>query len=372
MAQNSSFAFPKKLHIKLCCDTFAPPCCIMIAIEFTEPKKITPIDLADEPAPGPGEALVRTHRMGICGTDLSCYLGKFPFFDYPRVPGHELGLEVIAVGDGVTHLKAGDKCSLEPYANDPDSPTSQKGNSNCCPGVQVIGVHGPGGLRQANWIVPARKLHPGNKLSYDELALVETLAIGYHAVQRGNPQPGETVLVIGAGPIGLACLEFLKLMEDVNVVVMDMVESRLKFCADNLGLSQGIQFQSDGSHLQQLEKLTDGQLADVVIDATGSVKSMSTCFDYGGYTSRIVYVGITTENLTFPHAPVFHRREQTLLASRNALPADFGNIIKIIEEGKINTKAWITHRLKIDEVPAEFAKFTDPATGAIKAIIEVP
>ncbi|MFT7173433.1 MAG: 2-desacetyl-2-hydroxyethyl bacteriochlorophyllide A dehydrogenase [Paracoccaceae bacterium] len=341
------------------------------AIEFTDVKTITAIDLEDAPAPGPGEALVRTHRMGICGTDLSCYLGKFPFFAYPRTPGHELGLEVIAVGQGVTNVKAGDKCSLEPYVNDPDSRTSQKGSSNCCPGVQVIGVHGPGGLRKANWTVPAHKLHPGNKLSYDELALVETLAIGYHAVQRSNPQPGETVLVIGAGPIGLSCLEFLKLMPEVNVIVMDMVPSRLNFCAENLGIKNGVQFEMDGSHLAKLEEMTDGNLADVVIDATGSVKSMSTCFDFGGYTSRMVYVGITTENLNFPHAPVFHRREQTLLASRNALPADFTEIIKIIEAGDIDTKVWITHRLKIEEVPTEFDKFTDPKLGAIKAVIEV-
>ncbi len=341
------------------------------AIEFTKPKQITPISLENEPSPGPNQALVRTHRMGICGTDLSCYLGKFPFFSYPRTPGHELGLEVISVGENVTNVKPGDKCSLEPYVNDPESPTSQKGNTNCCPGVQVIGVHGPGGLRQADWLVPAHKLHPGNNLTYDQLALVETLAIGYHAVQRGAPQPGETVLVIGAGPIGLACLEFLKLMTDLNVIVMDMVQSRLDFCAQNLGLTQGIQFNPDGSHLQKLEQLTDGNLADIVIDATGSHHSMSSCFEFGAFTARIVYVGITTENLTFPHAPVFHRREQTLLASRNAHPADFTEIIKIIEDGKINTDAWITHRLTIEEVPEQFPKFTDPSLGAIKAIIDV-
>jgi 2-desacetyl-2-hydroxyethyl bacteriochlorophyllide A dehydrogenase len=343
----------------------------MLAIEFTNPREINTIDLPAETSPGPGQALVLTHRMGICGTDLSCYLGKFPFFDYPRTPGHELGLEVLEIGEGVTNVKAGDKCSLEPYVNNPESRTSKKGKSNCCPGVEVIGVHKSGGLRTSAWIVPAHKLHPGNTLSYDELALVETLAIGYHAVQRGNPQPGETVLVIGAGPIGLSCLEFLKLMPDVKVIVMDMVQSRLAFCADKLGVKNGIPFEMDGSHLAKLEELTDGNLADIVIDATGSVKSMSTCFEYGGFTSRIVYVGITTENLSFPHAPVFHRREQTLLASRNALPADFGEIIKIIEAGDIDTKVWITHRLTIEEVPTEFDKFTDPNLGAIKAVIEV-
>ena len=342
----------------------------MEAIQFTAPKQIEIVDLPEPIEPGPGEALVRTHRMGICGTDLSCYLGKFPFFAYPRTPGHELGLEVVAVAADVTNVKPGDKCSLEPYVNDPTTPTSQKGSINCCPGVQVIGVHNNGGLRRGVFAVPARKLHPGNDLTYDQLALVETLAIGYHAVQRGNPQPGETVLVIGAGPIGLSCLEFLKLM-DVKTIVMDMVPGRLDFCRENLGIQHTIQFQSDDSHLAELEKITDGQLADVVIDATGSPKSMSTCFNYAGFTGRVVYVGITTFELTFPHAPVFHRRELTLLASRNAMPEDFKNIIELIRQGKINTDLWITHRIKFEEVPAEFEKFTDPALGAIKAIIEV-
>lgn len=342
----------------------------MQAIQFTAPKEIALIDLPEPLAPGPGEALVRTHRMGICGTDLACYLGKFPFFAYPRTPGHELGLEVVAVADDVTHVKPGDRCSLEPYVNDPLTDTSKKGALNCCPGVQVIGVHNNGGLRQGVFAVPARKLHPGNDLTYDQLALVETLAIGYHAVQRGNPQPGETVLVIGAGPIGLACLEFLKLM-DVKTIVMDMVPSRLDFCRENLGIHHTIAFQNDGSHLAELEKITDGQLADVVIDATGNPRSMSTCFDYAAFTGRVVYVGITTSDLTFPHAPVFHRREITLLASRNALPEDFGKIIGLIREGKINTDVWITHRIAFDQVPLEFEKFTDPTLGAIKAIIEV-
>lgn len=342
----------------------------MNAIQFTAPKEINIVDLPEPTAPGPGEALVRTHRMGICGTDLSCYLGKFPFFAYPRTPGHELGLEVVAVADDVTNVKPGDKCSLEPYVNNPASPTSLKGSPNCCPGVQVIGVHDNGGLRQGLFAVPARKLHPGNDLSYDQLALVETLAIGYHAVQRANPQPGETVLVIGAGPIGLACLEFLKLM-DVKTIVMDMVRSRLDFCQKNLGIPHAIAFNADGSHLAELEKITAGQLADVVIDATGSAKSMSTCFDYAAFAGRIVYVGITTSDLTFPHAAVFHRREITLMASRNAMPGDFEKIIGLIRDGKINTDLWITHRIKFNDVPNGFEQFTDPSLGAIKAIIEV-
>ena len=342
----------------------------MSAIQFTSPKEINIIDCSDASSCGPDEAIVRTHRMGICGTDLSGYLGKMPFFSYPRIPGHELGLEVVAIGENVTHLQVGNRCSLEPYINDPQSRTSLKGNPNCCPGVQVLGVHTDGGLRTNTWTVPARKLHPGNQLSYDQLALVETLAIGLHAVNRGNPQPGETVLVIGAGPIGLACLEFLKLM-DLNVIVMDMVQSRLDFCKNNLGI-QGILASTDAAeNIAALDALTDGNLADVIIDATGSVHSMSTCFQFAAFTGRVVYVGITTQELSFPHAPILHRRELTLLASRNAHPADFPKIIQLIAEGKINTDIWITHRIKFNEVPEKFPAFTDPHLGAIKAVIEV-
>ena len=343
----------------------------MKAIQFTEPESIAKIDLPEPAPPGPGEALVRTHRMGICGTDLSGYLGKMPFFSYPRIPGHELGLEILALGEGVDNVRVGDRCSLEPYVNDPASTTSRNGHSNCCPGVQVLGVHTDGGLRP-QWICPAHKLHPGNDLSYDQLALVETLAIGYHAVVRADPQAGETVLVIGAGPIGLATLEFLRLREGVNIIVMDMVESRLQFCRDKLGIPHTIVFRPDGSHLAELEQITGGELANAVIDATGSARSMSTCFEYAAFTGRVIYVGITTETLSFPHAPVLHRRELTLLASRNALPADFGNIIALIAAGRIDTDIWITDRLAFDDVPSGFAAFTDTSRGTVKALSEVP
>ena len=340
------------------------------AIEFTDVKEINAVDLPNIEAPGPGEALVRTHRMGICGTDLSCYLGKFPFFSYPRTPGHELGLEVIAVGEGVTNVKPGDKCSLEPYLNNPESIPSKKGHSNACSNVSVVGVHQSGGLRKSDWTVPAHKLHPGNDLSYDELALVETLAIGYHAVKRGNPQPGETVMVIGAGPIGLSCLEFLKLM-DLKILVVDFAQNRLDFCAENLGIPHPILAKPDGSHLAEIETITEGGFCDVIIDATGHAGSMVQCHQYAAVGGRVVYVGITAQDLTFPQAPFFHRRELSVMASRNALPADFPEIIQIITDGKINLQNWITHRLDITEVPEEFDKFTAPATGALKAVITV-
>ena len=340
----------------------------MQAIQLTEPLSFRMIDLPEPAAPRAGEAVIRVHRIGICGTDLSGYLGKMPFFSYPRIPGHELGVEVVAVGDGVSNVKPGDMCSVEPYINAPTSFASQRGRGNCCEQLQVLGVHTDGGMRRL-FTVPARKLHPAKSLSFEQLALVETLAIGCHAVDRGGPQAGENVLVIGAGPIGLSVMEFVKLT-GANLIVMDMNAQRLEFCRTHMGAKHTIQVTGDGSELAALEKVTDNHLATVVIDATGSAKSMSNALNFVGHTGKLVYVGITTDTLSFGH-PLMHRREMTLLASRNAMPGDFGRIIGLIENGTINTQPWITHRVAFGDLIAEFPKFTKPETGAIKAIVSL-
>lgn len=340
----------------------------MRAIQLLEPLRFQQIDIPEPADPGPDEAIVRVHRVGICGTDISGYLGKMPFYSYPRIPGHELGVEVVAVGSSVTNVKPGDRCSVEPYINNPASFASRRGRGNCCEELRVLGVHTDGGMRPL-FTVPARKLHVSKQLEMEQLALVETLAIGCHAVARCAPQPGEDVLVIGAGPIGLSVIEFVKLT-GANLIVMDMVESRLAFCRDVMGVKQTVRA-GDGREEQTLRDLTDGHLPTVVVDATGNAKSMSNALNYVGHTGKLVYVGITTDNVTFPH-PLMHRREMTLLASRNAMPEDFGRIIGLIEAGTIDTKPWITHRTGFEDLIGQFPSFTKPETGVIKAIVEVP
>lgn len=306
--------------------------------------------------------------MGICGTDISGYLGKMPFFSYPRIPGHELGVEVIAVGDNVTNVKIGDRCSVEPYMNCGTCYACRKGNSNCCETLNVIGVMVDGGLCE-RFLIRADKLHPSATLSMEQLALVETLAIGCHANDRGNPGQGDHALIIGAGPIGLATLEFARLT-GATITVMDMNPDRLEFCKKNYGIQHTIQFKGDGSELEQANAITGGDRYAVVTDATGSNKSMSTAFSYVAHTGTLVYVGITTQDVTFLH-PTLHKPEITLKASRNALPSDFGRIIRLIEDRTINTDTWITHRTGFDTVVEDFETLTRPETGVIKAVIEV-
>ena len=325
-------------------------------------------ELEDPPSPGPGEALIRTVRMGICGTDVSCYLGKFPFFDYPRIPGHELGVEILEVGEGVKHIRQGDRCSVEPYLNCGQCHPCRKGKGNCCENLKVFGVMMNGGLCERS-IIRADKLHPSTQLSFEQLALVETLAIGCHASNRGNAGPGDHVLIIGAGPIGLSTLEFNRLT-GATITVMDMSEDRLEFCRKNYGIQNLIAFKGDGSEIEHMREITNGALYDAVTDATGNNHSMSNALEYVAFSGALVYVGITTEQIYFPH-PALHRREIDLLASRNALPQDFPRIIGLIEDGTIHTDPWITHRIKMDQVMDKFESLIHPDSGVLKAIIEL-
>jgi alcohol dehydrogenase len=199
---------------------------------------------------------------------------------------------------------------------------------------------------------------------------VETLAIGCHAVDRGDLHAGEHALIIGAGPIGLSALEFVK-VAGAKCIVMDVNAERLAFCRDRMGVDHVIEIRGDDPALAQLQAITNGQLADVVIDATGSNKSMSSALNYCAFGGRLVYVGITQQEISFPHAPVMHRRQLTLLGSRNALSRDFARIISLIEEGRINTKPWITHRVRFAEMIEQFPSWLRPESGVIKALVEV-
>lgn len=337
----------------------------MRALRLEAVRTLRPAEVEEPGLCGPGEALVQVHRVGICGTDHSAYVGKMPFVTFPRILGHELGVEVLAVGPGVEHVRPGDRCAVEPYINDPASPASRRGKPNCCERLTVLGVHIDGGMRP-RMILPARKLHPSARLSYDQLALVETLAIGAHAVSRSGLEPGQTCLLIGAGPIGLATLQFLQLAGGRPIVV-DRISSRLEFCRQ-LGVRDVLPAGEDLA--ERVRALNDGLMPEVVIDATGNPQSMSAALGLIAHGGKVVYVGLTGEEIRFRHAD-FHRVEGTLLCSRNALPDDFCRIIELIEAGRIDTRPWITHRCTLDELPEAMPALLKLESGVVKAIVEV-
>jgi 2-desacetyl-2-hydroxyethyl bacteriochlorophyllide A dehydrogenase len=315
-------------------------------------------------APGAGEALVRVHRAGICGTDFHAFHGRQPFFSYPRILGHELGVEVVAVGPGVAKPQVGEHCAVEPYLNCARCIACRRGQPNCCVNLRVLGVHTDGGMREY-LIVPAAKLHPSGQLSFEQLALVETLSIGAHAVERAQPSAGEQTLVIGAGPIGLAVMQFARLA-GAEVIALDISTPRLAFARAHGIVDHTVARGEDA--LARLLGLTNGHLPTAVFDATGNPQSRMQAFQYVAHTGRLIFVGLVQGDITF-NDPAFHGRELTLLASRNATPNDFRRIITHLERGSIDTTPWITHRVPSDLFIESFPKWVQPDSGIVKGVL---
>ena len=335
----------------------------MLHIVLEKPGQLAACD-RPEPELAPGQALVRVHRIGVCGTDLHAFAGRQPFFTYPRILGHELGVEVIDPGDDPQGLKPGDRCAVEPYLNCGRCGACRRDRPNCCSALQVMGVHVDGGMR-SRLGVAARKLHPSARLDFDQLALVETLGIGAHAVERAQLSKNDFMLVIGAGPIGLSVVQFVR-VSGARLAVMDLSEPRLEFCRSQLGVAHTLRPGPDaGGALAQL----GGDLPTCVLDATGNPQSMQAAFHLAAHGGRIVFVGLFQGDVTF-NDPDFHRRELTVMGSRNSLPATFRNVIRLVEEGRVETRPWITHRFKLAEIPDVFPTQIAGNPAVLKAMIE--
>lgn len=326
----------------------------MRSLTLTAPHTFEWTTLPPAGALGAGQVKVRIRAIGICGTDFSGYQGKMPFIEFPRILGHELGVEVLEVGPGVSHLRAGDRCSVEPYLNCGQCHACARGCTNCCETLAVLGVHCDGGMRE-EMILPAAKLHACNALAFEQLALVETLAIGCHAVNRAAVTASDDVLVIGAGPIGLTVIEFVR-AAGARMTVLEMHARRRDFVREHY------------AGVEVVERLPEDFRAQVIFDATGNARSMSSATSWARFTGRVVYVGITKEPVTLDD-PLFHRRELTLLASRNAQSPDFPRILGMIEAGVIDTLPWISHRCAFGELPDQMPVWLKPETGVIKAVV---
>ena len=338
----------------------------MKAIVLEEPFQLSLQQVAEPTNPGRDEALVQVKRVGICGTDLHAFGGQQNFFSYPRIMGHELAVEVLEIGatDRALDYAVGDQCCVIPYLNCGECIACRRGKSNCCTGMQVLGVHIDGGMRE-QFTVPVDKLLKADGIPVEQLALVEMLCIGAHAAERAGISAGENALVIGAGPIGLATAQFAKIA-GADVMVMEMNETRLDFCAEVLGINKLIDARDDP--MAQIQQLLGGELPTLVFDCTGNVNSMGAAFDFVAHGGSLVLVGHIKGDLTFSD-PHFHSHEMTLLASRNATSADFSWVIRCLQKGVINLDPWITHRAAPETIVADFPTWLDPSTGVIKAML---
>ena len=312
----------------------------------------------EPPAPANDHAIIKVQRIGICGTDLHAFEGTQPYFNYPRVLGHELSGEIIDI-NSTKEFKKGDIVTIMPYFYCGKCIACGNGKTNCCVDLKVAGVHTDGGFCEY-YSVPTYSLMHGRGLPLEQLALTEPLAIGAHGVRRADIKPGENVLIIGAGPIGLGLMEFAKL-EGANVIAMDINEARLAFCRDHLNITT---IRSE----DELKHLTDGEMATVVIDATGNLKAINNGFKYIAHGGKYVLVGLQKENIQFSH-PEFHKREATLMSSRNATKEDFEKVLEAVSTNKIHPLKFITHRVPFNQVKDQFPAWLKPEANVIKAMV---
>jgi 2-desacetyl-2-hydroxyethyl bacteriochlorophyllide A dehydrogenase len=336
----------------------------MKTIICDQPGSLSLID-RPEPRPAAGEALLRIRRIGVCGTDYHILGGRQPYLNYPRVMGHELGAEVVEAPAG-SGLAPGMVVVVVPYLTCGVCRACQRGFTNCCRRISVLGVHQDGGMAEY-LAVPVSNLIPAPDLSLDQAAMVEFLAIGAHGIRRAAITPEDRVLVVGAGPIGMAALIFAR-ARGAEVTVMDLRADRLDFSHARLGATAVVVASPDSE--AELKALTDGEFFDVVIDATGHLPSIRRGLSFLGHGGRYVLLSIVQDDIAFPD-PEFHKRETTLLASRNALPEDFAEVIRQITSGTVPTAALATHRAPLASAPEAVPAWSRPQAGVIKAILEI-
>nr|WP_322623504.1 zinc-binding alcohol dehydrogenase family protein [uncultured Flavobacterium sp.] len=321
----------------------------------------------DKPTPElkPGEALLKLKKAGVCGTDIHAYEGTQPFFEYPRILGHEIAAEYVqGTAEG---FSPGDDVTIIPYFHCGQCIACRRGKTNCCEKIQVFGVHIDGGMSEYI-AVPEKYLIKGNGLTPEQLVVVEPLAIAAHGVKRGSVGADDIVLIMGIGPIGVGLIEFAKIAGAKKIIALDINEYRLNYAKDIQKVDAVINPLNEDV-VEALKRVTDGDMPTVIIDATGSKKVMNEAFSYMAHGSKYVLVGLQKEKLSFSH-PEFHKREATLMSSRNATPSDFDFVIECIRSGRLNIDGYITHRLHFSTFADEFKTITDNGQNVLKAVID--
>jgi 2-desacetyl-2-hydroxyethyl bacteriochlorophyllide A dehydrogenase len=337
----------------------------MKTIILDQPGKFSMVETEPPEKPKPGEAMVAVRCVGICGSDLHAFQGEQPFFSYPRIIGHEFAVEVAAIGENKEGLAVGDRCTVEPYLYCGSCLACRRGKTNCCVNLKLLGVHLDGAMRE-RINVPVANLHKSDFLPMDQLAIVEMLSVGAHAVRRAAPEPGERALVIGVGPIGLSVASVAR-EAGAEVIVMDVSERRLEFCRNVLHFERWVDARTDP--LPQLKQLCGDDLPTLVFDCTGSRGSMMNSFNYVAHGGKLIFVGLVLGDLSF-HDPYFHAHEMTIMSSRNATTVDFLHVLGLLEAGKIDVAPWITHRISSLGLVEVFPQWVKPESGVLKAVVE--
>lgn len=318
----------------------------------------------EEPKKVKGEAIIRVKKVGICGTDLHAYTGNQAFFKYPRILGHELASEVVEIEDNDKGIKPGDNVVIMPYVSCNACIACRSGKTNCCTKMQVLGVHTDGGM-QEKISVPIDLLIYAPMLDNDAMAIVEPLAIGAHAIRRAQLRPGETVIVVGCGPIGIGIMKLAQIA-GAKVIAIDVNQGRLDYAMDKIGVDHVV-LAGEGA-IEKVMDITHKDLATAVFDASGHKGALEFGLNFMSHGGRYILVGLSKGELVFEH-PEIHAKETTIMCSRNATLEDFEHVMAVLQDGNFPIASFITHNVHFGDMIANFDSWLDPANGVIKATV---
>lgn len=334
----------------------------MKAIYIAEPGQIY---LQEVPRPGrnPGEALIKVRSLGICGSDVSAYKGANPTMTYPRILGHEIAGEILEIDANENGIKVGDRVVLEPYFSCGHCYPCSLGFINNCETMNVLGVRMEGGMTE-EISHPVKYLHKvPAQLGWDQAAMIEPLSISLHVVHRAAVKPGETVVITGAGAIGLLAAKVC-LAYGATPILIDPVDARLQ-----LATAQGVAHTINPVRQQAAEiihSLTAGTMAAVVLECSGANAAIQDAAKYAANSGRIVFVGWPKAEVALP-VPLFIRKELNIFGSRNSA-REFPESIELIATGRVDVTSVITKTVSLAEIPAAIIELADHPDRYLKIV----
>jgi threonine dehydrogenase-like Zn-dependent dehydrogenase len=337
----------------------------MKAVVVQEPGKATLADIP-EPSNNSGEALLQIRMIGLCGTDLNTFRGTNPLVTFPRVLGHEVAATILHAGSGLSNdLREGTAVTLAPYTACGGCASCLRGRPNACTSNQTLGVQRDGALTE-RITIPAEKLYTA-ALTLKELCLVEPLTVGFHAANRGRVTKHDTVAVFGCGGVGLGAIS-ASAFHGARVIAIDMDDAKLEI-ARKTGATDLIHSGKEDLH-SRLSKLTDGRGPDCIIEAIGLAQTFRASVEEVAFTGRVVYIGYANEPVAY-ETSLFVQKELDILGSRNALPADFREVIRMLEERRFPVDDVISAVVPIEEVPEMLRQWSSNPAAFTKIMVRV-
>jgi 2-desacetyl-2-hydroxyethyl bacteriochlorophyllide A dehydrogenase len=333
----------------------------MKAVVLRGPGEIA-IEDRPEPELSEGDVLLKVNMIGLCGSDLNSYRGKNPMVSFPRIPGHEISATVV---EGNASLRAGEQVTLSPYTSCGICAACRRGRPNACQSNQTLGVQRDGGMTEYLAVAP-EKIYTA-KLSLKELCLVEPLTVGFHAVARGRVTESDTVAIIGCGGVGLGAVAASG-FRGARTIGIDVDDAKLEI-ARKAGAKDLINSTRDDLH-QKLVELTDGLGPDVIIEAIGLPSTFRAAVEEVAFTGRVVYIGYAKEPVAY-ETRLFVQKELDILGSRNALPEDFHEVIRMLEEGRFPVEDTVSAVFLLNEAPEALAAWSADPARFTKIMIQI-